>query len=62
MPKPNLSRRRVVHKSTGGIPPKFPEPVDLVGNAPPLTPNTVALPSIWMGRGLQALSGRLRVI
>ncbi len=45
MPHSRLSHRRVVHKSTGGILPKIPAPVDLVGNAPPrLTPNTVALP------------------
>ncbi len=45
MSKSRLSFRPVVHKSTGGILPKIPEPVDPVGNAPRhLTPNTVALP------------------
>ena len=34
---------RVVHKSTGGILPSIPEPVDAVGNAAPLKSNTVAL-------------------
>jgi hypothetical protein len=38
-----LTRQRVVHKSTGGILPSIPEPVDAVGNATPLTSNTVAL-------------------
>jgi hypothetical protein len=37
-----LTRGRVVHKSTGGISPSIPEPVDPVGNAAPLTSNTVA--------------------
>jgi hypothetical protein len=36
---------RVVHKSTGGILPSIPEPVDTVGNAAPLKSNTVALVS-----------------
>jgi len=41
---PRVNERRVVHKSTGGIPPKIPTPVGPVGNAPNhLTPNTVAL-------------------
>ena len=41
---PRVNDRRVAHKSTGGIPPKIPTPVDPVGNAPNhLTPNTVAL-------------------
>ena len=45
MPQSRLNPRCVAHKSTGGILPKIPEPVDLVGNAPlPLTLNTVALP------------------
>jgi len=35
---------RVAHKSTGGVLPWTPEPVDPVGNPVPLTPNTVALP------------------
>jgi len=40
---PRVNERRVVHKSTGGIPPKIPTPVGPVGNAPNhLTPNTVA--------------------
>jgi hypothetical protein len=42
---PRLNRRRsVAHKSTGGILPAIPVPVDPVGNAPPLTSNTVAPP------------------
>jgi hypothetical protein len=41
---PRVNERRVVHKSTGGIPPKIPTPVGSVGNAHNhLTPNTVAL-------------------
>ena len=36
---------RVAHKSTGGVLPWTPQPVDPVGNPVPLTPNTVALPS-----------------
>jgi hypothetical protein len=35
---------RVAHKSTGGVPPWTPQPVDPVGNPVPLTSNTVALP------------------
>ena len=38
-----LTRRRVVHKSTGGILPSVPEPVDAVGNASLLKSNTVAV-------------------
>jgi hypothetical protein len=38
-----LTRRRVVHKSIGGILPSIPEPVDPVGNAARLKSNTVAL-------------------
>ena len=38
-----LTRQRVVHKSTGGLFPSIPEPVDAVGNAAPLKSNTVAL-------------------
>ena len=37
-----LTGRRVGHKSTGGILPSIPEPVDPVANAAPLTFNTVA--------------------
>jgi hypothetical protein len=37
-----LIEGRVVHKSTGGVPPSIPQPVDPVGNAAPLKPNTVA--------------------
>jgi hypothetical protein len=37
-----LTGRRVVPKSTGGILPSIPEPVDAVGNAAPLKSNTVA--------------------
>jgi hypothetical protein len=38
-----MKHRRVVHKSTAGIPNAIPEAVDLVGNPPPgLTENTVA--------------------
>ena len=36
---------RVVHKSTGGMLHQIPAPVDLVGNPPDLTFNTVALPA-----------------
>src|SRR5271167_4626322 len=40
-----VKSRRVVHKSTGGVLPRTPEPVDPVGNAPPPSPfNTVAHP------------------
>ena len=35
---------RVAHKSTGGVLPWTPQPVDPVGNPVPLTLNTVALP------------------
>ncbi len=35
---------RVAHKSTGGVLPWTPQPVDPVGNPVPLIPNTVALP------------------
>ena len=43
MAQSRVSRRRVAHKSTGGILPKIPMPVDPVGNAPNyLTTNTVA--------------------
>lgn len=46
MPRSRVSRRRVANKSTGGILPKIPAPVDPVGNAPNyLTKNTVAYPS-----------------
>jgi hypothetical protein len=38
-----LTGRRVVHKSIGGILPSVPEPVDPVGNAARLKSNTVAL-------------------
>ena len=44
---------RVAHKSTGGVLPWTPEPVDPVGNPVPLTPNTVALPT-W-GEAIQML-------
>ena len=37
-----LTGRRVVDKSTGGILPSIPKPVDPVGNAAPLKSNTVA--------------------
>ena len=37
-----LTGCRVVQKSTGGITPSIPEPVDLVGNAALLKSNTVA--------------------
>jgi hypothetical protein len=37
-----LTGRRVVHQSTGGILPSIPKPVDPVGNATPLKSNTVA--------------------
>ena len=36
---------RVAHKSTAGVLPWTPQPVDPVGNPVPLTPNTVALPT-----------------
>ncbi len=46
MSKSRLSHRPVAHKSTGGILPTIPAPVDPVGNAPHcLTPNTVAHPA-----------------
>jgi len=38
-----LTGRRVVHKSIGGILPSVPEPVDPVGNAARLKSNTVAV-------------------
>jgi hypothetical protein len=38
-----LTGRRVVHESTGGILPSVPEPVDAVGNASLLKSNTVAV-------------------
>ena len=41
-----LTGRRVFHKSTGGILPSIPEPVDPVGNAAILKSNTVA-PLYW---------------
>ena len=44
-----LTRRRVVHKSTGGILPSVPEPVDAVGNASLLKSNTVALSAARVG-------------
>ena len=45
MAQSRVSRRRAAHKSTGGILPKIPMPVDPVGNAPNhLTTNTVAYP------------------
>src|SRR5713226_7297592 len=37
-----LNRRRVVHKSTGGMLNSIPAPVDPVGNAPSSSLNTVA--------------------
>src|ERR1700722_9136615 len=38
-----LKSRRVLHKSTGGVLPRTPQPVDPVGNPPPPSPlNTVA--------------------
>ena len=38
-----LKSRRVVHKSTGGVRPRTPQPVDPVGNPPPTSSlNTVA--------------------
>jgi hypothetical protein len=45
-----LKSRRVVHKSTGGVLPRTPQPVDPVGNPPPPSPlNTVAhLPAAGM--------------
>jgi hypothetical protein len=55
-----LRSRRVVHKSTGGVLPRTPEPVDPVGNPVPLTPNTVALPlSCGRGRAEGAGEGKL---
>ena len=44
-----LNRRRVAHKSTGGIPNSIPERVDPVGN-PPSAFNTVALPIFGRGK------------
>jgi hypothetical protein len=41
-----LKSRRVVHKSTGGVLPRTPEPVDPVGNPPSAASfNTVAHPN-----------------
>ena len=41
MPNARMKHRRVVHKSTAGIPKPIPEAVDLVENPPPgLTTNT----------------------
>jgi hypothetical protein len=50
---PRRLARRVAHKSTGGVLPWTPEPVDPVGNPPHcLTPSTVAhLKSSRFGRG-----------
>ena len=43
MPNARMKHRRVVHKSTAGIPKPIPEAVDLVENPPPgLTTDTVA--------------------
>ncbi len=58
---PRRLARGVAHKSTGGILPKFPAPVDPVGNAPErLTLNTVAhphpLPTKGEGRQLHSTS------
>ena len=44
MPQRSLKSARVVHKSTGGTLPAIPQPVDPVGNPPPLISNTVAHP------------------
>ena len=53
MAQSRVSRRRVAHKSTGGILPKIPMPVDPVGNAPNyLTTNTVAYPFWYLIRRL----------
>jgi hypothetical protein len=42
-----LKSRRVVHKSTGGVLPRTPEPVDPVGNPPSAASfNTVAHPPL----------------
>ena len=48
-----LTGRRVVHKSTGGILPSIPEPVDAVGNAAPLKSNTVALSGLTNCEAIQ---------
>jgi hypothetical protein len=45
-----LTRRRAVHKSIGGILPSVPEPVDSVDNAAPLKSNTVASLARWRQR------------
>jgi hypothetical protein len=50
-PRKQLTRRRVAHKSTGGMPPAIPAPVDPLGNAPGLTPNTVASTRLAMLAG-----------
>jgi transposase len=52
MSKPRVTHRGVAHKSTGGMLPTLPEPVDPVGNARAgLTPNTVARARIARLRG-----------
>jgi hypothetical protein len=58
---PRRLARRVAHKSTGGVLPWTPEPVDPVGNPPHcLTPSTVAhLKSSPVGRG-EEVQARLR--
>jgi hypothetical protein len=51
---------RVVHKSTGGVLPWTPQPVDPVGNPLTLTANTVALPS-WGEAKKETLRGWMRI-
>jgi hypothetical protein len=49
MTRNHIEPRRVAHKSTGGMLHSIPEPVDPVGNAPPLTSNTVAhFSELWI--------------
>ena len=61
---PRLNRKRVVHRSTGGMLAAIPAPVDPVGNAPrQLTSKTVAHPSADLkvrGRPLPACACGLR--
>jgi hypothetical protein len=52
-----LTGRRVVHKSIGGILPSIPEPVDPVGNAAPLKSNTVAVIRFRENKAFTTLRG-----
>ena len=50
----NLPRERGVHKSTGGIPPAIPGPVDPVDAAPPVDFEHSRSPAFFRGRGSAA--------